>query len=181
MSWDGDRYQARVDDLAASGTDVHGEAAFVQRLGPASVLDAGCGSGRVAAELARRGDEVVGVDVDAAMLATARRLHPELSWIEADLCTLDLGRRFDVVVMAGNVPLFTPPGTQRDLVSACARHISPGGALVAGFSTDRGYPVEQYDQDCAAAGLVLDQRVATWDGQPFPGDGTYAVSVHRPG
>lgn len=179
MSWDGDRYQARFDELAASGTDVHGEAAFVQRLGPASVLDAGCGSGRVAAELARRGIEVVGVDMDASMLAAASRRHPELSWIGADLCTLDLGRRFDVVLMAGNVPLFTPPGTQPALVAACARHIAPGGALVAGFSTDHGYSADQYDQDCAAAGLVLEARVATWDGEPFPGDGTYAVSVHR--
>ena len=74
MTWDGDEYQARFDALAASGVDVHGEVAFVPRSipSPASVLDAGCGTGRVAIELARRGIAVVGVDVDASMLATAR-------------------------------------------------------------------------------------------------------------
>ena len=71
-TWDGDEYQRQFDALAASGMDVHGEADFVMRFAPATVLDAGCGSGRVAVELARRGCAVVGVDADASMLATAR-------------------------------------------------------------------------------------------------------------
>ena len=87
-AWDGDAYQQRFDQLAASGTDVHGEAAFVMRYRPATLLDAGCGTGRVAVEVARRGVEVVGVDLDASMLATARRLGPTVEWHEADLATL---------------------------------------------------------------------------------------------
>src|SRR6476620_9692495 len=106
----GDAYDARYDERAAAGENVHGEADFVMRFAPSSVLDAGCGTGRVARELARRGVAVVGVDADASMVATARRLSPELDWRVDDLCAFDLGRRFPVVVMAGNVPLFTPPG-----------------------------------------------------------------------
>ena len=115
--WDGDECQARFDALAAKGVDVHGEAAFVESLRPTSVLDAGCGTGRVAIELARRGIDVVGVDADASMIATAQRSAPTISWFGADVAGLDLGRGFDVVVMAGNVPLFTPPGTQAALVA----------------------------------------------------------------
>ena len=174
--WDGERYQRRFDELAAAGQDVHGEASFVAAYEPASVLDAGCGSGRVAIELARRGIEVVGADVDPSMLATARQRGPALTWIESDLAALDLGRTFDVVVMAGNVPIFTAPGTHAALVAGCARHV--GGVLVAGFQLDRGYGVEDYDEHCAAAGLELVERFATWDRQPFAG-GDYAVSVHR--
>ena len=148
-------------------------------LGPASVLDAGCGTGRVALELARRGIEVVGVDVDASMLATARRLGPALAWVEADLAALDLGRRFDIVVMAGNVLLFTRRGTEAAVVARCAAHLAPGGALVSGFQLGSSYDLASYDADCLAAGLRLVERYATWDRQPFPGDGTYAVSVHR--
>ncbi|HTN78213.1 MAG TPA: class I SAM-dependent methyltransferase, partial [Acidimicrobiales bacterium] len=103
MGWDGDDYQKQFDDLAEQGVDVHGEADFVMRFAPESVLDAGCGTGRVARELARRGVSVVGVDADASMVDTARRLSPELEWHVADLATLDLGRTFAVVVMAGNV------------------------------------------------------------------------------
>jgi 2-polyprenyl-3-methyl-5-hydroxy-6-metoxy-1,4-benzoquinol methylase len=177
--WEGDAYQRRFDELAASGVDVHGEAAFVMRYGPATVLDAGCGTGRVAIELARRGVEVVGVDADASMLATARRTGSTVAWHLHDLTTLDLGRRFDVVVLAGNVPLFTPPGTERALVAGCARHVAPEGRLVAGFQLGRGYALDRYDADCSRAGLVLDERFSTWSGDPFAADGDYAVSVHR--
>jgi SAM-dependent methyltransferase len=177
--WDGDDYQRRIE-AHLEGTDPHGEVAFVQRYAPASVLDAGCGTGRVAIELARRGVEVVGVDLDASMLSTARRLAPELPWVESDLADLDLGRRFEVVVMAGNVPIFTSPGTTGALVAGCARHVAAGGVLVAGFQLGRGYDLAAYDAEAAAAGLELAERYATWDLDPFTDEADYAVSVHRP-
>ena len=109
--------------MAAAGEAVHGEADFVAGLEPASVLDAGCGTGRVAIELARRGIEVVGVDADPDMLERARRRAPELAWVEADLATLDLGRTFDVVVLAGNVLPFVEPADRAAAVAGCARHL----------------------------------------------------------
>jgi 2-polyprenyl-3-methyl-5-hydroxy-6-metoxy-1,4-benzoquinol methylase len=178
-TWDGEEYQRRFDALAAAGVSMHGEVDFVMTLAPATVLDAGCGTGRVAEELDRRGVAVVGVDADTSMIDAARRRCPNLTWRLEDLATLDLGRRFDVVVMAGNVPLFTPAGTESALVAGCARHVAPGGALVCGFQRGRGYEVDAYDAACAAAGLELARRCSTWDGVEFPGDGTYVVSVHR--
>jgi ubiquinone/menaquinone biosynthesis C-methylase UbiE len=179
VEWEGDEYQARFDALARTGKDVHGEAAFVMLLEPGRVLDAGCGTGRVAIELDRRGLEVVGVDCDASMLATARSRAPGIRWVEEDVTALDLGEEFDVVVMAGNVPLFTPPGTQAALVAGGARHVAPGGALVLGFQLGRGYELDELDAHARAAGLEPAARYATWDRDPFPGDGSYAVSVFR--
>src|SRR3546814_15818797 len=92
------------------------------------------------------------------MLATARERAPDITWVQQDLTELSLDRTFDVVVMAGNVPLFTPPGTEAALVAGVARHVRPGGLLVAGFSLDRGYTVEHYDEPCAAAGLELPRK-----------------------
>jgi 2-polyprenyl-3-methyl-5-hydroxy-6-metoxy-1,4-benzoquinol methylase len=178
--WDGSEYQRRFDELAASGVDVHGEATFVRSFAPTTVLDAGCGTGRVAIELARHGISVVGVDVDASMLETARALAPDIEWIEHDVATLQLDRRFDVVVMAGNVPLFTTTNAQRALVAGCARHVAAHGVLVAGFQLQRGYRIEQYDQDCRAAGLELARRFSTWDREPWRTGSDYAVSVHHP-
>lgn len=178
-TFDGRQYQARFDALAASGRDVHGEADLVMTFSPASALDAGCGTGRVAAELARRGVDVVGVDVDPSMLAEARRRSPDLTWIGADMAAVDLGRTFDVVVMAGNVPLFCPPESRPALVSGSARHVARGGVLVSGFQLDERYRLADYDSACERAGLVPEARYATWDRLPFVPGGEYAVSVHR--
>ncbi|MCU4182774.1 class I SAM-dependent methyltransferase [Acidiferrimicrobium sp. IK] len=177
--FDGKAYQERFDELAARGVDVHGEARLVLSLSPASVLDAGCGTGRVAIELAGRGVDVVGVDVDESMIAEARRRAPGLAWRHADLATLDLGRTFEVVVLAGNVPLFCPPEDRPALVAGCASHVAPGGAMVAGFQLDGRYRLDEWDQSCASTGLTLEQRWSTWERNPFGPDAGYAVSLHR--
>lgn len=177
--WDGDAYQRRFDGLVASGVAVHGEADFVDRFGPGSVLDAGCGTGRVAAELARRGHDVVGIDRDASMIATARTVAPDVEFQVVDVADAELGRVFHLVLMAGNVPLFTPAGSQAALVAGCARHMAPGGRLVTGFQLGRGYTLEEYDTACTASGLELEGRTSTWDGDAFDPTGDYAVSVHR--
>ena len=178
-NFDGKAYQTWFDALADHGMDVHGEASFVLSLHPASVLDAGCGTGRVAIELARHGVDVVGVDLDASMIAEAKLRGPALEWVQADLATLALGRQFEVVVLAGNVPLFCPPGARSALVAACAAHVVPGGAMVAGFQLNWGFSLNDYDTVCRAAGLTLAARWSTWDGEPFADGGAYAVSLHR--
>lgn len=178
MGWDGEDYQRRIEERLA-GEDPHGEVRFVQRYAPEAVLDAGCGTGRVAIELSRRGVEVVGVDVSDSMLSTARQLDPTVTWVRSDLADLDLGRRFDVVVMAGNVLLFTAAGTTSAVVAGCARHLAPDGVLIAGFGLSRGYDLTAYDAETAAVGLTLAERYATWDRDPFGEASDYAVSVHR--
>lgn len=149
------------------------------RYAPRTVLDAGCGTGRIARELVRRGVDVVGVDLDPDMLATARRRAPSGAWTLADLATVDLGRTFDVVLAAGNVLILLAPGTEAAVLTNLARHVAGGGALVAGFQLRQGLTVAEYDALAAGAGLRLADRWSTWDRDPWRSDGDYAVSVHR--
>ena len=181
----GQDYDARWERLAASGVGVHGEADLIESLlsetGGSAVLDAGCGTGRVAIELAARGFAVVGLDADPAMLAAARSKAPDLRWIEADL--LDTGAHlseaFDLVALPGNVMIFLDRGTEPDVVGQLAARLRPGGLLVAGFQLQTGrLTLDRYDEITAAAGLQLVDRWATWDREPFHG-GDYDVSVHR--
>jgi len=173
-------YDDRWEQMAAEGRQVHGEADLIESLcRKGSVLDAGCGTGRVGAELARRGLDVVGVDLDPAMLARARTKAPEVTWVQADLADLDLGRVFDAVVAAGNVMIYLTPGAEGGVVAALARHTRPDGVVVVGFQLDAGrLDLATYDAHATAAGLELVDRWATWDRQPWAG-GPYAVSVHR--
>lgn len=174
-----DEYDARYERRAAAGEDVHGEADFVMRFSPTSVLDAGCGTGRVARELARRGVDVVGVDIDADMLQTARRKSPKVAWHCADLASVELGRTFDVVLLAGNVMIFLAPGSENEVVADLVRHLAPGGLVIAGFQLQPGrLSAERYDEIAAAAGLTLSERWSTWDRGAWDPRGDYVLSVH---
>ncbi|MHA0287741.1 class I SAM-dependent DNA methyltransferase [Mycobacterium sp. C3-094] len=178
-------YDARWAQLAEAGESVHGEADLVESLlrasGGTRVLDAGCGTGRVAIELAGRGFSVVGVDADPAMLAVARDKAPDLRWVQADLvdtATVVAGE-FDVAVLAGNVMIFLDQGTEPTVVSQLTSRLTSGGLLVAGFQLlDGRLSLQRYDDIAASAGLTLLHRWATWERAPFD-DGDYAVSVHQ--
>jgi SAM-dependent methyltransferase len=190
---DGADYAARFAALAASGVDVHGEASLCAALVPpgSRVLDAGCGTGRVAVRLAELGYECVGVDSDESMLAQAGRSGAAVPWLLSDLADLDptapeLAEGFDLVVAAGNVVPLLAGGTEARVVAGLAKLLRPSAPLVAGFGLDASHlpldfaPVDlaSYDAWCGAAGLELQARLATWDGQPYDGGG-YAVSIHR--
>jgi SAM-dependent methyltransferase len=158
----------------------------VEAYGAASVLDAGCGTGRVGRELARRGRDVVGVDLDETLLQTARRKAPEIPWHLADLATVNLGWTFECVVAAGNVMIFLTHGSEPAVISNIARHLAPGGVLIAGFGpsstafelTTPHMTIERYDELCAKAGLELSERFSSWDKGSWRSGGDYAVSVH---
>ncbi len=185
----GEGYAQRFADLAESGADVHGEARLIAGLlTPGSrVLDAGCGAGRVAIELSRRGHSCVGVDVDDSMLAVARRQSSEVDWVAADLASLELSEQFDLVVAAGNVVPLLAAGTEAATVRRLAAHLAPHGVLVAGFGLDAvhlplpsaPFGLSEYDGWCIDAGLVLQRRLADWDGAAYRPGGGYAVSLHR--
>jgi SAM-dependent methyltransferase len=182
------RFAAHFDRLAASGEDVHGEAAFVAGLAPAgvAVLDAGCGTGRIGQRLSELGYDVVGVDVDPSMVAVAQERAPRVEWRVADLAALELGRTFDVVVSGGNVFPFLGLDVLPAALEAIAAHLVPEGLLVSGFGLDAEHlppggpvlPLEAYDDACAAAGLTLEARYDGWDSAPWT-EGGYHVSVHR--
>ncbi|WP_327121958.1 class I SAM-dependent methyltransferase [Streptomyces sp. NBC_01341] len=187
----GEEYAQRFARLAESGQDIHGEAAFCAALlKPASrVLDAGCGTGRIAIRLAELGHHCTGVDVDSSMLAVARRQAPGQEWFLGDLAELDalgLSLGFDLVLAAGNVIPLLAPGTESAVIRQLAAALRPGGLLVTGMGLDAAHlplpepPVtlEEVDHWCTTAGLTLRGRYASWGGDPYrPGCG-YAVSVH---
>lgn len=96
-----------------------------------SVLDLGCGTGvfLVGIDAPVR----VGVDPAAAMLDVARTRSggDGVEWIEADARQLDLGRRFDLVVMTGHAfQVFLTDEDQRAALATIARHLAPGGRFI---------------------------------------------------
>jgi SAM-dependent methyltransferase len=132
-------YIERFRRMAADGADLAGEARLVDAMIPrgSRILDAGCGPGRVGAELAAHGHEVVGVDVDPEPIEAANTDHPGSRWLVADLAELDLAtlgetEPFDAAVIAGNVPAFVAPGTDSFVLARVADHVHTDGVVIVG-------------------------------------------------
>lgn len=177
-------YIGRFRSMAAEGTDLDGEARFVDAMVPrhSRILDAGCGPGRVGGRLGELGHTVVGVDVDPELIAAAEDDHPGPRWLTGDLATLDLpaagiGEPFDVIVCAGNVVTFLDPATRGSVVERLAERLAPAGRLAVGLGTNRGYDVEEFEADALSADLRFDLRLSSWDLRPFEPPSDFLVAV----
>jgi SAM-dependent methyltransferase len=130
---------ARIYDLLYVGTgikDYHAETAELDRLvkeacpTASTLLDVACGTGAHLAELRQR-YEVEGADLSPAMLAVARGRLPGVLLHQADMRTLDLGRRFDAVIcLFSSIGYVTDPSEMRSTVARLAAHVAPRGVLI---------------------------------------------------
>lgn len=95
-----------------------------------TVLDIGCGSGEPIAEyLVAQRFEVCGVDTSGPMLARARARRPTQEWIEADMRTLSLARRFDGAILWDSFFHLTQDA-QREMFPRLASHTNAGAPVL---------------------------------------------------
>lgn len=177
-------YIERFRSMAAAGDDLAGEARMIDAMSArgSRILDAGCGPGRVGGYLCSVGHEVVGVDIDPALIEAAESDHPGPTWLVGDLATLDLPAQgitegFDLIVCAGNVMTFLDPATRRDVLSGFAAHLRDDGRVVIGFGAGRDYEFADFFDDASAAGLATDVLLSSWDLRPYTETSGFLVAV----
>jgi trans-aconitate 2-methyltransferase len=126
--WDADTYDEVSDPQFEWGTEVLGR---LDLNGDEVVLDAGCGSGRVSAELVKRlpAGRLVAVDGSAAMIAKAReRLGDDVTYHVADLSELRLEEPVDLIFSTATFHWIVDHDRLFQRLHAALR---PGGRLVA--------------------------------------------------
>lgn len=171
--------------LQAQGKDINGEArlidAMVER--SARVLDAGCGSGRLGGELAKRGHTVVGVDVDPILIEHAEHDYPEAQWEIGDLSADEIPEgNFDIAVAAGNVMTFIAVDGREAALRNVFAALRPGGRFVVGFGEGRGWGFQEFLDLALKVGYRVDFTFASWDMKVFKESSTFMVAVlTRPG
>lgn len=123
-----DRAGAFVPKLAADLVDLLAPQPGEQ------VLDLGCGTGDLTAQLADRGALVTGLDASSAMVNEAQRKHPKLSFSLGDGQALAFEQEFDAVF--SNATLHWMPRADA-VAEGVARALRPGGRFVAEFGGAR--------------------------------------------
>jgi len=137
----------------------------------ARALDVGCGGGRWTRWLAERGAEPVGIDPTAAMLETARRLSPGLTFHRMSATTIDLPEASFDLVMAVTVIQHLRPDEQARAAAAMSRVLRSGGHLFVFDLIDQRDPGRVVFPRLPAAWIELyrQQRLTLlrWEGQEF--------------
>ena len=91
-----------------------------------SILELGCGAGRVTHALIERGYRLTAVDQSPEMLARVK----DAAVVLADIETLALADTFDAVLL-GSYLIHTPSDrTRADLLATCRRHVNAGGVVL---------------------------------------------------
>jgi len=172
--WNADLYNSKHDFVWKYGSDV------VSLLSPQPgerILDLGCGTGHLTAQIAESGAQVTGVDRSAEMIAAAREAYPNLKFEIEDARSLPFREEFDAVF--SNATLHWVREAEEALRSIC-RALRPGGRLVAEFGGKGNIRtmVEAFDRALAELGVAGAGEISPWY---YPSVGDYATLAEKNG
>lgn len=150
----------------------HG-ASLVEMLAPQPgerILDLGCGTGHLTAQIAAAGADVIGLDSSTSMIAAARTAYPALRFETADAREFMLAEPLDAVFSNAVLHWIRPP----EAVARCvARALRPGGRFIAEFGGHGNMTTV-----LTALRQALPEFDVTIDALPdfyYPGIGEYAT------
>lgn len=110
-------------------------------------LDVGCGAGgRFVKILQNSGYSVTGIDVSKAMIALARKTHPEHLFIHQDICTWETQERFDFICAWDSI-FHLPLAMQKPVVEKLCQLLCAGGVLIYTFGNAQGEHTDQWHND----------------------------------
>lgn len=173
-SWNSELYQSSHAFVWQFGRDLL--AMLLPKLGE-RILDVGCGTGQLTAEIANSGAEVIGLDQSAEMIASARENYPKLQFEVEDIAKTKYNNEFDAVF--SNAALHWVRD-QREAIAAIARALKPGGRLV--FEMGGRGNIQQIwnaaKQALSEMGVKDPEKLSPWF---YPSIGEYAPMLESRG
>ena len=141
------------------------------------ILDLGCGTGHLTAEIAAVGALTVGIDQSADMIAQARRQFPDLRFEVCDAREIPFTGEFDAVF--SNAALHWIPEAEK-VIRGVARALKPSGRFVAemGGKGNIRRLVEAITAACREVGLDSGAATEAWY---YPSIGEYAGLLEKHG
>lgn len=172
--WDANLYNASHDFVWKYGSDL------VSLLNPRAgerILDLGCGTGHLSAQIAESGATVIGVDRSAEMVAAARAAYPNLQFEIADARHLEFQAEFDAVFSNATLHWIHD---QELALRGVWRALRPGGRFVAELGGNRNVRVMQdaFDLALEELGAAKAGEIQPWY---FPSVSEYATLAEKIG
>ena len=136
-----------------------------------AVLEVGCGIGRLCAAMAPNCRSVLGVDIAPAMVAEARRRHPDLDFRVTDGASLPAGT-WNLILLADSMPYILQAGVAERVAASAMGSLAAGGALVVlNLSYGRDPEADRADatrwSQLYGARLTISRPFTLWDGTAF--------------
>lgn len=138
----------------------------------ATILELGCGTGRVTLQLAPHCGFIYGIDRSSAMIAICREKlaranipAEKASVAEGDITDFDLGQRFDLIIAPFRVIQNLETDAQLDELFHCiGKHLAPGGTCILNAFRPK-YPPDEMRQRWVTPEEQLDWEVAIEGGK----------------
>ena len=173
-SWNSELYQSSHSFVWQYGRDL---LVLLNAKPGERILDVGCGTGQLTAEIAQFGAEVVGVDSSPEMIQTAQGNFPQVVFEVADAAAMPYSREFDLVI--SNAALHWVRD-QLGAIASIARALKPCGRLVLemGGRGNLRHLLEAVYQALRALGIANPEQLSPWS---FPSIGEYAPLLESQG
>jgi trans-aconitate methyltransferase len=173
-SWNSELYQSSHSFVWQYGRDL---LVLLNAKPGERILDVGCGTGQLTAEITQFGAEVVGIDSSPEMIASARQNFPQVMFEVADVTALTYASEFDVVV--SNAALHWVRD-QPAAIDSIARALKPGGRLVfeMGGRGNLHHLLEAVYRALRTLGVANPEQLSPWS---FPSIGEYAPLLEAHG
>jgi trans-aconitate methyltransferase len=173
-SWNSGLYQSSHAFVWQFGRDLL--AMLLPKAGE-RILDVGCGTGQLTAEIANSGADVIGLDQSPEMIVSAKENYPELQFEVADIAATSYDNEFDAVF--SNAALHWVRN-QQGAINAIARALKPGGRLI--FEMGGRGNIQQIwnaaTQALVAMGVKDPEKLSPWF---YPSIGEYAPMLESRG
>jgi len=162
MAWDPGQYLKFDDERIRPGRDLIGR---IPSTAPRRIIDLGCGTGDLTAELAARWPDaqVSGLDSSPDMLATAQSRHPSVDWISSDIAAWSPDMTFDLIFSNAALHWLSD---HRDLFPRLVASLAPGGVLAVQMPRNFDQPSHRLMNTVAEDGPWADRMADAI--QPWP-------------
>jgi trans-aconitate methyltransferase len=156
--WNANLYNAKHDFVWKFGADV------VSLLAPRAgerILDLGCGTGHLTAQIAESGAEVIGVDRSADMVAAAQAAYPKLKFEVVDARKLNFHEKFDAIFSNATLHWIHEPEL---VLQGIYKALRPGGRFVAELGGKKNIRAMQdaFDATLVEIGVAKLGEVQPW-------------------